>query len=155
MKISRIIAVLVLANILLTACSGASSAIIDKEYVLTTDLREGNLIFLGVSDEINGQANPTLSAEPGETITVTLINGGMGQHSLSFPAMKASTDVVMQKGETVSVTFRVPNKDVTLDYIDGVGNNAELGMKGVLLVGKGTAIQSNVELTGVTVSYAL
>jgi hypothetical protein len=71
-----------LLSILLTAFIGASasknSQITSKEYVLTTEMKDGNLIFLGVSDEINGIANPILSADPGETITVTLINGGMG-----------------------------------------------------------------------------
>ena len=71
---------------------------IDKEYVLTTDLRDGNLVFLGVSDEINGIENPTLSADPGETITVTLINGGEGQHDITFPEVKASTGMVKRKG---------------------------------------------------------
>ena len=98
-------------------------------------MKDGNLIFLGVSDEINGIANPTLSADPGETITVTLINGGMGQHDITFPEVKASTEVVKEKGEEASVTFTVPNTHGEMEYYDSVANHAELGMRGVLLVG--------------------
>lgn len=124
----------ILLGIILTACAGTSFQPIDKEYVLTTDLRDGNLVFLGVSDEINGVENPTLSAAPGSTITVILINGGEGQHDITFPEVNASTGVVKEKGEEASVTFTVPTVHGEMEYYDGVANHAELGMKGVLVV---------------------
>lgn len=124
----------------IAACTGSNSQITSKEYVLTTEIKDGNLIFLGVSDEINGLANPTLNANPGETITVTLINGGMGQHDITFPEVKTSTGMVKEKGEDASVTFTVPNVHGEMEYFDSVANHAELGMRGVLLVG--TAGQS-------------
>ncbi len=117
------------------ACANKNSQLTSKEYVLTTEMKDGNLIFLGVSDEINGLANPTLSADAGETITVTLINGGMGQHDITFPEVKASTKVVKEKGEETSVTFTVPDVHGQMEYYDSVANHAELGMRGVLLVG--------------------
>src|SRR6266545_1560573 len=137
MKLIKIGVFFLLLAIVLAACGSQMTQIISKEYVLTTELKDGNLFFLGVSDEINGQANPTLSTEPGETITVTLINGGQGQHDLTFPLIKASTDLVTEKGEEASVTFKVPNQDGELSYYDSVGNHAELGMRGVLKVGAG------------------
>ncbi len=137
MKLIKIGVFFLLLAIVLAACGSQMTQIISKEYVLTTELKNGNLFFLGVSDEINGQANPTLSTEPGETITVTLINGGQGQHDLTFPLIKASTGLVTEKGEEVSVTFKVPNQDGELSYYDSVGNHAELGMRGVLKVGAG------------------
>lgn len=134
-KFVNFIGIAIVLAVFITACAGMNSQIASKEYVLTTELKDGNLIFLGVSDEINGIANPTLSAKPGETITVTLINGGMGQHDITFPAAKASTEVVKEKGEETSVTFTVPNNNGNLEYYDSVGNHAELGMRGVLIVG--------------------
>ena len=89
---------LILLGVVITACAGAGFQPVDKEYVLTTDLRDGNLVFLGVSDEINGVENPTLNANPGARITVTLINGGMGQHDITFPEVKATTGVVRRRG---------------------------------------------------------
>lgn len=124
----------ILLGIFVTACAGASYQNVDKEYVLTTDLRDGRLVFLGVSDEINGMENPTLSAKPGERITVTLINGGEGQHDVTFPEVQASTEVLKEKGEESSVTFTVPSVHGEMEYYDSVGNHAELGMRGKLLV---------------------
>ena len=125
--------------VILTACSTPQSQAADKEYVLTTDLRDGNMIFLGVSDEINGVANPTLQAAPGETITVTLINGGNGQHDVTFSDLNANTEVVKGKGSESSVTFTVPHYEGEYEYLDSVGNHAELGMKGILQVGAAMA----------------
>jgi copper-containing nitrite reductase len=124
-----------LLTVIVTACASTNSQTSGKEYVLTTEIKDGNLIFLGVSDEINGKPNPTLSANPGETITVTLINGGMGQHNITFPEIKVSTDMVKEKGQEASVTFTVPNTHGQMEYYDNVANHAELGMRGVLLVG--------------------
>lgn len=131
----HIIGIAISLAIFIAACSGANSNISTKEYVLTTEIKDGNLIFLGVSDEINGLPNPTLSADPGETITVTLINGGMGQHDITFPSLQVKTKQVTAKGEEASITFTVPNTNGSVEYYDGVGNNAKLGMKGVLNVG--------------------
>lgn len=133
-KFTIFFGVAILLAAVITACAGKGFQSIDKEYVLTTDLRDGNLVFLGVSDEINGIENPTLSAAPGSTITVTLINGGEGQHDITFPEVKASTGVVKQKGEEASVTFTVPTVHGEMEYYDSTSNHAELGMRGVLVV---------------------
>ena len=139
-KILIVLGATIILAVSIAACTGSNSQITSKEYVLTTEIKDGNLIFLGVSDEINGVANPTLNANPGETITVTLINGGMGQHDITFPEVKTSTGMVKEKGEDASVTFTVPNTHGEMEYFDSVANHAELGMRGVLLVG--TAGQS-------------
>jgi len=133
-KFITFIGVALVLAVFIAACGGANSQIINKEYVLTTELKDGNLIFLGVSDEINGISNPTLSAKPGETVTVTLINGGEGQHDITFPEVKASTEIVKEKGQETSVTFTVPEVHGEMEYYDSVGNHAELGMRGKLVV---------------------
>ena len=150
MKGIRLGILFLLVAVAIAACSGVQSRISSKEYVLTTDIRDGRLVFLGVSDEINGQPNPTLSANAGETITVTLINGGMGQHDITFPFLKKTTGIVTEKGQAASVTFTVPNNTAELEYRDSVGNHAELGMRGVLKVtGKQTSPQvSNPSVQG-------
>ena len=126
----------VLLAAFIAACAGTNSQS-SKEYVLTTEMKDGNLIFLGVSDEINGMANPTLRANAGDTITVTLINGGMGQHDITFPEIKEGTKALKEKGEEASVTFKIPNVHGEMEYFDSVANHAELGMRGVLIVGIG------------------
>ncbi len=133
-KFAKFFGVAIALAVFIAACTGTNSQVIGKEYVLTTEMKDGNLIFLGVSDEINGISNPTLSAKPGEIITVTLINGGEGQHDITFPEVQASTGVVKDKGEATSVTFTVPNTHGEMEYYDSVANHAELGMRGILVV---------------------
>jgi copper-containing nitrite reductase len=128
-------ALTILLAVFIGACAGAKSEITGREYVLTTDLKDGKMIFLGVSDEINGVPNPTLKADAGEIVTITLINGGSGQHDITIPAAKVSTEMVKKKGEEASVTFTAPDTDQELTYYDSVANHAKLGMKGVILVG--------------------
>jgi nitrite reductase (NO-forming)/hydroxylamine reductase len=126
---------LLLLAILLISC-GSPDAVVNSEYVLTTGIQDGFPVFLGVGDEINGLANPTLRADPGETITVTLINGGEGRHQLVFEELNAETKVVGEKGQSTSVTFTVPALPVALEYRDGQSAFAAVGMRGHLLVGE-------------------
>ena len=146
-KITVLFAAAILLAVFIVACSGTSFQPVDKEYVLTTDLRDGKLVFLGVSDEINGIENPTLSAAPGSTITVTLINGSEGQHDITFPEVKASTDIVKEKGEEASVTFKVSTVHGEMEYYDSVANHAELGMRGILMVSTSDVMPASMSST--------
>jgi nitrite reductase (NO-forming)/hydroxylamine reductase len=123
----------------LAACGSRESQPSTKEYVLTTALENGNPVFLGVGDEINGIVNPTLYAEAGQVITVTLVNGGEGKHQILFPKLKVKTDFVLNKGESASVTFRVPENVEELEYEDGNSAYAALGMKGRMAVSEAKA----------------
>ena len=134
MKSLRTIFFVVLFISILAGCGSYGEEMSDKEFILTTEFVDGNFIFLGVGGEINGMSNPTLVAEPGETVTVTLVNGGWGTHDIYFPGLKVGTEKVVEKGETTSVTFKVPNQETEIEYHDSVANHAELGMFGVLHV---------------------
>lgn len=136
MRLFKFIAfVLILAGVL-AACSPKAEAV-NTEYVLTTALRDGKFVFLGVDGAINGVVNPALHAEPGERITVMLVNSGEGRHDIVFEGVNVKSDVVTKKGETTSVTFTVPNQEVAIKYYDSTHEG--LGMKGVLLVGAAKA----------------
>lgn len=134
MKIVRSLLILLMFAAVLSACGGSKAEISSKEFILTTDLKNGEFLFLGVGGDINGEVNPTLTAEPGETITVVLVNGGWGKHNIYFPALQVETDTVSEKGETTSVTFKVPSSETEIEYYDSVANHAELGMEGILHV---------------------
>ena len=126
--------VLFLAGIL-TACGGQTASQVGaKQYVLTTVLQEGVPVFLGVGDEINGVANPKLTAQAGQMLTLTLVNGGEAEHQLVIPNANASTNKVHHKGESASVTFTVPAGVAELEYVDGNQAFEALGMHGVLAV---------------------
>ena len=139
MKTIQNLIIAVLLAVFLIACSSASPSAVNTEYVLTTDMRDGKFVFLGVNQDINGVVNPALNAEPGEQITVILVNGGHGDHVIVFPELNIKSDSISQKGETTSVTFTVPDNDAVLSYRDSEFEN--LGMSGVLLVGDVVAAQ--------------
>lgn len=134
MKLVKLGSLFLLFAAILAACGGGEGLVSAREYVLTTGIEDGTPVFLGVGDEINGAVNPELRAEPGETITVTLINGGEGRHQIVFPSLKVKTDEVHEKGESASVTFKAPNEAGELEYMDGNSAFEALGMKGVLVV---------------------
>ncbi len=109
--IKSLLAILLLGS-LLAACAPAAAPVANTEYVLTTDMRNGKFVFLGVNSSINGAVNPALHAKPGEKINVILINSGDGEHDIVFPELNIKSDTVSRKGETTSVTLTAPDKDV-------------------------------------------
>ncbi len=121
--------------VLLAACAQAAQ-VVNTEYILTPAMRDGKFVFLGVDGAINGVVNPALTAQPGERITVMLVNSGEGTHDIVFvlpDGRKIQSDAVKKKGETTSITFSVPSQDAAIAYYDS--SHKDLGMKGVLLVG--------------------
>jgi len=137
----RTITILTLLSLLLMACA-PGAAPVNTEYILTTDMRDGKFVFLGVSEQINGAVNPALTARPGERITIILVNGGYGKHDIVIPALNIHSETIDQKGETTSITFTVPDQAAALLYEDTT--HARLGMTGVLLVGDVTPDQISV-----------
>jgi nitrite reductase (NO-forming) len=148
-KIRLIVSILVLGALLIS-CAPSTGTVVNTEYILTTDLREGKFVYVGVNEDISGVVNPTLLAQPGERITVTLINSGDGLHDIVFPDLNVKSDTVDKKGDTVSVTFTVPVQEGPLTYQDTT--HARLGMSGTLLVGSQVSL---VKSTGVIVEYTL
>ena len=160
MKTIKTLIAALLLGALLISCTPNSGARTDTEYILTTDMRDGNFVYVGVNENINGIVNPALQAKPGEKITITLVNSGYGQHDIVFPELNVKSDTLTQKGETTSVTFTVPDKNVALKYQDST--HAKLGMSGVLLVGdaappqtNGASMVSGASATGKTIQYTL
>ncbi|MGE5251264.1 MAG: copper-containing nitrite reductase [Bacteroidota bacterium] len=160
----KFLVLVLLAALTLAACGGRASTQ-EGGYVLTTALRDGKLVYVGVGSEIAGQVNPSLEAKPGEKVTVTLINGEGAQHDLFLPDLDAKTSRVTGQGNSTSVTFTAPTRPGSYKYMDSVPGHAEAGMQGYLLVGGAQApapmngmdmnASSAVQPTGVTVEYHL
>jgi len=150
MKIIKTLVASLLLGALLISCVPGTGVPIDTEYILTTDLRDGKFVYVGVNEDISGVVNPTLQVKPGEKVTITLINSGDGTHDIVFPDLNVKSKAVDKKGDTTSTTFTVPDKEVSLTYQDST--HARLGMSGVLLVGSTVSL---VKSTGVTVEYTL
>ena len=132
MKAIKNLLVLVVLLFILAAC--VPQEVIHTEYVLTTDMRDGKFVFLGVDDSTYGMVNPDLHAERGERITVMLINRGEGKHDIVLPDINIESGTINKKGETTSITFTVPDENITLEYSDST--HEHLGMKGELIVGE-------------------
>src|SRR3990172_2793409 len=145
MKSFKLFVSLLVLGALLIACAPSNPTAVNTEYVLTTDMRDGKFVYVGVNENINGAVNPALRAKPGEKITVILVNGGHGQHDIVFPELNVKSDTIDQQGETTSVTFTVPEKDVAMTYLDTT--HAKLGISGLLLIGE-VAIPESADLIG-------
>jgi nitrite reductase (NO-forming) len=136
MKQTRHVLLLLLAVFLLAACGTQSTPEAgERGYTLTTGVKDGQLVFIGVGGDIDGVSNPVLHAEPGDTVTVTLINGEGAEHDLFFPEVNAKTKRLKSQGNSDTITFEVPNRETVLAYYDSVPGHAEAGMLGKLIVG--------------------
>jgi nitrite reductase (NO-forming) len=160
MKILKLFISVLVLGVLLISCAPSNTAVVNTEYILTTDMRDGNFVYVGVNGNINGTINPALHAQPGETITVILVDGDHGQYDIVFPELNVKSKTVDRQGQTTSVTFTVPDKEVALTYRDTT--HANLGMSGLLLVGNaapaqanGASVVSGTLATGKTVEYTL
>jgi plastocyanin len=68
-------------------------------------------------DGDGGTANPVITARAGETIRVVLVNRDRGiTHDFAVPDVEASTDLI-DWNERDEVTFDVPTKPGTYEYV--------------------------------------
>jgi nitrite reductase (NO-forming) len=151
----------------LAACATAQATQSDQAgYVLTTGLKDGKLAFIGVGGDIEGVANPDLKVQPGQSVTITVIDGEGAPHDIFFPIIDAKSERVTQSGKSTTVTFTAPPEDGAFQYYDTVPGHAEAGMSGYLLVGNATAPEQLGAMqmfssggapvsTGQTVAYSL
>ena len=164
MKTFRMLLTALIICSFLAACGAQAAPVVDTEFILTTAIQNGNFVFLGVNNNIAGLSNPALNAKPGETISITLINSGEGEHDIALPTLGVKSTSIHKKGETTTITFKAPDTDSAVKYIDST--HAKLGMSGQLLVGKTAAVigqsdpsqaeaVSAVKTSGVTVEYNL
>ena len=140
MKIVQKLILIAVFTLILAAC-GPQSPVVNTEYVLTTAMRDGKFVYLGVDGDINGVVNPALHARPGERITVMLVNSGEGTHDIDFTDIHVRSDKITKKGETTSITFVVPDDNVTIEYHDTT--HEKLGMQGLLIVGELAGLTSD------------
>ena len=106
----------------------------DVEYTLRTGGPAGELAFVGVGGEIDGQVNPTLTADPGEWVKITLINADGIQHDLTIDEFGVQTDQVGQSGQLDEVLFTV-DLEGEFVYYCSIPGHRQAGMWGTLRVG--------------------
>ena len=130
----KIFGLLLVLTIFVTACGNASA---DKkagnviEYALKTEMANGQMVFTGVGGGIDGFTNPTLTAQVGDTVKVTLTSGDGVEHGITFPDFNAVSDHVVGKGSSTTVTFTV-DKPGAFKYFCEIAGHKEAGMIGEL-----------------------
>lgn len=105
----------------------------DVRYTLETGAGPDGLAFIGVGGDIDGVANPTLWASPGDTVTIQLINADGMRHDLTLEDLGVTTGELQQKGASASVTFTAPESG-TYAYFCSILGHRQAGMEGLLQV---------------------
>jgi nitrite reductase (NO-forming) len=99
------------------------------EYGLETAMIDGQMAFIGRGGGIDGVTNPTLSANVGDTVKITLIAGDSVEHDVAFPDFNAQSDHIAGQGKTSSFEF-VADKPGSFTYNCLLPGHKEAGMTG-------------------------
>jgi nitrite reductase (NO-forming) len=114
--------------------SGDSSLTPTVEYTLSTSSGHDGLAFVGVGGTIDGVMNPTLTANPGDIVKITVTNGDGVIHNLTIDEFKVSTGDLANLNDQAGITFAVPDAGEFVYYCAIVGHR-QAGMFGKLVVG--------------------
>ena len=145
----KLFSLLMAISVLISACGGSaktettSSSSIQTtgkvvEYSLLTNMADGQMAFFGVGGGIDGVKNPTLSANVGDTVKITLTSGDGVEHDVAFPDFNAMSEHISGKGSSTTFEF-VPDKPGKFNYNCVVAGHKEAGMIGAFEV-TGTAM---------------
>lgn len=147
----RLLPLLTAAALLAAACGGAATPAApagpdappeappaaagpDVAYTLRTGGPDGALVYVGVGGAIEGQINPTLTAEPGQTVMITLVNGDGVIHDLVIDEFHATSAEISQPGDLTSITFTAGEAG-EYAYYCSIPGHRQAGMFGTLRVG--------------------
>jgi nitrite reductase (NO-forming) len=118
--------------VLISACASASndeSAGRTLEYALKTATIDGKMVYVGMGGGIDGVQNPVLIATTGDMVKITLTSGDGTEHDISFPDFNATSEHVVGKGSSKSITFLV-DKGGSFSYFCTLPGHREAGMEG-------------------------
>jgi nitrite reductase (NO-forming) len=116
------------------------------EYTLRTVIGQTPpMAFIGVGGAIDGQINPMLTANVGDTVRLTVINGDPVQHDLIIDVFGVHTDHLTQDEETVTLEFVVDQPGDFIYYCSVVGHR-DIGMFGTLRVTGSVVVGNSDEL---------
>ncbi|HEX2995635.1 MAG TPA: cupredoxin domain-containing protein [Anaerolineales bacterium] len=136
----KLLSLFVAAALLFSACANAKADAASEagsssgtgkviEYVLTSALIDGKMVFVGASGGIDGVTNPTLSANVGDTVKVTLSTGDGMEHNVVFPDFNAASEHVVGQGSSTTFEF-TPDKGGSFVYYCDLPGHQQAGMEG-------------------------
>jgi nitrite reductase (NO-forming) len=156
-----LVVVAVLVSLLVTACSGGTSALNpgpveaagpssdtpDVAFTLETAVVDGRMVFIGVGGAIDGVVNPTLQVMANDVVQVTLVNGDGAEHDIVFPDFSAASDRIVGTGTSTAIVFQAGTSGEFFYYC-GVPGHRAAGMEGKIVVGD---VEESVSLTAASV----
>ena len=140
MKVSFKLFSLLAFAVLLAACGGSPQSETAStspglpegklvEYSLLSTMLDGKMVFVGIDGGIDGVQNPTLSANVGDTVQVTIVGGDAVEHDVAFPDFNAHSEHIAGKGSTSTFEF-VADKPGSFTYNCTLAGHKEAGMIG-------------------------
>ncbi len=94
-----------------------------------------SMFFVGVGGSIDGQMNPTLSVNQGDTVTITLHNADMTTHNVYVDGYDVQAPDAAP-GANTSVKFTASSQG-TFAYYCAIPGHRAMGMEGKIVVGSG------------------
>jgi len=107
----------------------------DVRYTLLTGAGTGMLVFIGQGGAIDGQQNPVLTADPGDTVEITLVNADNILHDLVIDEFNVHSTQIQNLDSEVTVIFQVGEAG-EYNYYCSLPGHRQAGMEGVLRVGE-------------------
>lgn len=138
----KLFSLLIAIAVLISACGSATkseTSLITMtegktvEYSLMSSMIDGQMAFVGMGGGIDGVRNPTLSANVGDTVRITLTGSDSVEHDLAFPDFNAKSEHITGKGSTSTFEF-VADKPGTFKYNCLLAGHKEAGMVGTFEV---------------------
>ncbi len=108
----------------------------DVSYTLKTATEGSQYLFIGVGGEIDGQVNPELQANVGDTVVITLVNDDGRSHDIMIDEFDAATPIFGERDREETISF-IADQSGTYFYYCSVGNHRRAGMEGQLVVSAG------------------
>jgi nitrite reductase (NO-forming) len=103
------------------------------------------MAFLGVGGSIDGQVNPLLTANVGDTVRITVVNGDPVAHDLTISEFNVTTGMMTEDEQTVTVEFVVTTPGDFI-YFCSIPGHRDIGMFGTLRVSGTVEVGSRAEL---------
>jgi len=103
------------------------------------------MAFQGVGGSIDGQINPMLTANVGDTVRLIVVNGDPVMHTLVITEFNADTGDLLTDEQTVTIEFVVTMPGDFIYFCDVPGHR-EIGMFGTLRVSGTVEVGDQAEL---------
>lgn len=98
-----------------TVDASAQAEVVDREYRLKATM----LGYFGIGGEIDGDKNPTLTAEQGDRVRITIVNGELMVHDIAMERHGAASAQILEEGAESSLIFTARTDDTYYCTVPG------------------------------------